>query len=51
MGTDTLRVLAAEADSEERDRLFATQAKRSPAFAEYEAKAGRVIPVMVLSPR
>jgi deazaflavin-dependent oxidoreductase (nitroreductase family) len=51
VGTDTLPVAAAEAESEERDRLFATQAERSPAFAEYQANAGRMIPVMVLTPR
>jgi deazaflavin-dependent oxidoreductase (nitroreductase family) len=51
VGTETVEVRAGEAPTEERDRLFATQAERSPAFAEYEAKAGRVIPVMVLTPR
>ncbi len=51
VGTDSVDVRAGEADSEERDRLFSTQAERSPAFAEYQAKAGRVIPVMVLTPR
>jgi deazaflavin-dependent oxidoreductase (nitroreductase family) len=51
VGTDTLPVTATEAESDEHDRLFATQAERSPAFAEYQAKAGRVIPVMVLTPR
>jgi deazaflavin-dependent oxidoreductase (nitroreductase family) len=51
VGTDTVEVRAGEAESEERDRLFATQAGRSPAFAEYQAKAGRMIPVMVLTPQ
>jgi deazaflavin-dependent oxidoreductase (nitroreductase family) len=51
VGTDTVDVRAGEAESEERERLFATQAERSPTFAEYQAKAGRVIPVMVLTPR
>jgi deazaflavin-dependent oxidoreductase (nitroreductase family) len=52
VGTDTLPVRASEAHGEERDRLFSTQAGRSPAFAEYQAKAGeRLIPVMVLTPR
>jgi deazaflavin-dependent oxidoreductase (nitroreductase family) len=51
VGTDTLPVRASEAEGEERDRLFSTQAERSPAFAEYQVKAGkRVIPVMVLTP-
>jgi deazaflavin-dependent oxidoreductase (nitroreductase family) len=51
VGTDTLDVSAGEAESEERDRLFTIQTERSPAFADYQAKAGRVIPVMVLTPR
>ena len=51
VGTYTLDVNAGEAASEERDRLFTTQAERSPAFADYQAQAGRVIPVMVLTPR
>jgi deazaflavin-dependent oxidoreductase (nitroreductase family) len=33
---------------EERDRLYAEQASRMPAFADYQAKAGRVIPVVAL---
>jgi deazaflavin-dependent oxidoreductase (nitroreductase family) len=51
VGTDTVDVRAGEADSDERERLFSAQAERSPAFAEYQAKAGRTIPVMVLTPR
>ncbi len=50
VGTDTIDVLASEATGEERERLFRTQAERVPQFADYEAKAGRVIPVMVLTP-
>jgi deazaflavin-dependent oxidoreductase (nitroreductase family) len=50
VGTDTIEVLAGEAAGEERERLYRTQAKRIPQFAEYEQKAGRVIPVMVLTP-
>ncbi len=52
VGADMIAVRASEAQGEERDRLFSTQATRSPAFAEYQAKAGeRLIPVMVLTPR
>ncbi|HEY2316695.1 MAG TPA: nitroreductase family deazaflavin-dependent oxidoreductase [Solirubrobacteraceae bacterium] len=52
VGPETVPVRAAEAEGAERDRLFATQAERSPAFAEYQEKAGeRVIPVIVLEPR
>ena len=51
VGTETIPVHAEEAQGEERDRLFRTQAERLPVFAEYEQKTGgRVIPVMVLEP-
>lgn len=50
IGTDTIEVTAGEATGEERERLYRTQAERIPQFAEYEQKAGRVIPVMVLAP-
>ena len=51
VGNDTIDVVASEAEGEERERLFATQAQRIPVFADYERKAGRVIPVMILTPR
>ena len=52
VGTDTIDVIASEAEGEERDRLFNTVAEGSPQFAEYAEKAGeRQIPVMVLTPR
>jgi deazaflavin-dependent oxidoreductase (nitroreductase family) len=50
VGTDTVDVVAKEATEDEHDRLFQAQAERVPQFAEYEQKAGRVIPVMVLAP-
>jgi deazaflavin-dependent oxidoreductase (nitroreductase family) len=50
VGTDTLDAVASEASGEERERLYRTQAERLPQFAEYAEKAGRVIPVMVLTP-
>jgi deazaflavin-dependent oxidoreductase (nitroreductase family) len=50
VGTDTIDVVASEASGEERERLFRAQAERIPQFAEYEKQAGRVIPVMVLTP-
>jgi len=49
IGTDTIDVLASEASGEERDRLFRTQAERVPQFAEYEQKAERTIPVILLT--
>ncbi len=50
VGTDTIDVVATEAAGDERDRLFAAQVERSPAFADYQTKTDRVIPVIVLSP-
>jgi deazaflavin-dependent oxidoreductase (nitroreductase family) len=50
VGTETMDAVASEATGDERDRLFRTQAERSPQFAEYEAKTDRVIPVIVLTP-
>lgn len=50
VGTDTIDVVATEAAGDERDRLFGAQVKRSPAFADYQTKTDRVIPVIVLTP-
>ena len=50
VGTDTIDIVASEATGEERDRLYRTQAERTPQFAEYQQKTDRVIPVMVLTP-
>jgi deazaflavin-dependent oxidoreductase (nitroreductase family) len=52
LGTQTLDVHVSEAQGTERERLFRAQAERVPQFAEYEQKAaGRLIPVMILTPR
>jgi deazaflavin-dependent oxidoreductase (nitroreductase family) len=51
VGAETIDVDASEAQGEERERLFRTQAERIPQFGEYEQRAGRVIPVMLLTPR
>jgi deazaflavin-dependent oxidoreductase (nitroreductase family) len=50
VGTDTLEVTAEEASPEQRERLFRTQVEEVPRFGEYAKQAGRVIPVMVLTP-
>jgi deazaflavin-dependent oxidoreductase (nitroreductase family) len=50
IGDETIDAVTSEATGEERDRLFRSQAALSPQFGEYEKKAGRVIPVMVLTP-
>jgi deazaflavin-dependent oxidoreductase (nitroreductase family) len=51
VGTDSLEVNAAEATGEERERLFSEQVRRTPTFGEYQDKAGRTIPVIVLTRR
>ena len=51
VGTETIPVTAAVVTGEERDRLYATQAGLRPAFAEYEAKTTRRIPVVALHRR
>jgi deazaflavin-dependent oxidoreductase (nitroreductase family) len=50
VGSGTIDVVATEAEGDERERLFATIAAGMPQFAEYARTAGRVIPVMVLTP-
>ena len=45
----TFPALAAEALGDERDRLFDAQARRMPQFGEYQRRADRKIPVMVLT--
>jgi deazaflavin-dependent oxidoreductase (nitroreductase family) len=51
VGTQALDVVASEASGEERERLFRTQVQSVPQFGDYEQKSGRVIPVMILTPR
>jgi deazaflavin-dependent oxidoreductase (nitroreductase family) len=48
VGTESFPVRATVATGDERDELFAEQAKRYPQFAQYEAKTERTIPVIVL---
>ena len=51
VGTDTIDVVASEAQGEERERIFSENAARYPQFAEYAQSAGeRVIPVILLTP-
>jgi deazaflavin-dependent oxidoreductase (nitroreductase family) len=45
---ETYRARAVVTEGEERDRLYAAQAAVMPPFEEYAARAGRVIPVIVL---
>jgi hypothetical protein len=47
-GTGIIEVLARETEGEERSRIWAAQKAAMPVFREYEAVAGRVIPVLLL---
>ena len=49
VGTDRFDAVATPLAGDERDREFAAQAARNPAFAEYAAKTSRVIPVVALA--
>lgn len=51
VGTDTFDVNAAVLTGEERDRLYAQQAKLYPGFADYQKKTTRQIPVIALTRR
>jgi deazaflavin-dependent oxidoreductase (nitroreductase family) len=48
--TRALTVRVDEVTGTERDAIYARHAANYPAFAEYEAKAGRKIPVIALTP-
>jgi deazaflavin-dependent oxidoreductase (nitroreductase family) len=48
IGTEKFDVVAEVLTGEERDRLYEKQAKIMPQFAEYQARAGRTIPVVAL---
>lgn len=47
-GTETYPATAAPVSGEDRDRIYAEQARRYPGFAEYQEKTARVIPVVEL---
>ena len=51
VGTETYPVTVRELAGEERDRVYAEQARRYPGFAEYEEKTAgiRTIPVLELA--
>lgn len=50
VGTETIEAKARVAQSEERERLWSAQKSEWPAFAQYEAKTEREIPVVILEP-
>ena len=45
VGDETIPVIAAETDTQERRRLYDAHAARNPVFQGYEEKTTRVIPV------
>jgi deazaflavin-dependent oxidoreductase (nitroreductase family) len=47
---ETIPVRARVAEGEEHDRLYGEHARLMPAFAEYQTKTTRKIPVIVLEP-
>ncbi|MYT27253.1 MULTISPECIES: nitroreductase family deazaflavin-dependent oxidoreductase [unclassified Streptomyces] len=50
VGTRTFRARATEATGAPRDRLWDRQVAADPQFATFQARAGRLIPVIVLTP-
>lgn len=50
VGTATLKARAREAEGPERDEIWERQKELRPAFAEYETRTSRRIPVLVLEP-
>lgn len=48
VGTETFDAVARVADGDEHERLWSAQKRDVPAFAEYEAKTSRRIPVVLL---
>ena len=48
VGTETHEAAAVPVTGDDRDRIYAEQARRYPGFAEYELKTSRIIPVVEL---
>jgi deazaflavin-dependent oxidoreductase (nitroreductase family) len=51
VGTEKYQATARALSGDDRDRIYAEQARRSPGFAEYERMTSRVIPVVELIPK
>jgi deazaflavin-dependent oxidoreductase (nitroreductase family) len=49
VGAEKYKAVATEITGDERDRVYAEQARRYPGFAEYERKTTRVIPVVAIT--
>lgn len=50
VGTETLPVTASVVEGADRDRLWDLQVRHAPYFADFQARAGRVVPVVALTP-
>jgi deazaflavin-dependent oxidoreductase (nitroreductase family) len=50
LGKEQLAVMAMPAGPEERSRLWAMITEKNPAFADYQSKTTRTIPVVILTP-
>ena len=50
IGTETLPVTAALTEGDDRERLWQQQLRHTPYFADFQARAGRPIPVVALTP-
>lgn len=48
VGTETFDVVARVAMGQEREQIWRTQIRRYPAFADYERRTSRQIPVIIL---
>ena len=48
VGTERYEAEAVPVSGDDRDRIYAEQARRYPGFAEYEQKTSRIIPVIEL---
>jgi deazaflavin-dependent oxidoreductase (nitroreductase family) len=51
VGSDTYEATATSVIGDDRDRIYAEQARRYPGFVEYQQNTERVIPVVELTPR
>jgi deazaflavin-dependent oxidoreductase (nitroreductase family) len=51
VGSDEIAVTSRQASDAERSRLWAMITDANPAFAEYEQKTARTLPVVILTPR
>jgi hypothetical protein len=50
VGTETYEAAAVPVTGDDRDRIYAEQARQYQGFAEYEKKTSRIIPVVELIP-